>query len=281
MQTDACTALDWVAGLFFQSGRLLGLIMQAIATVIGADLGGFADEFGACFEESLFTFFHDVPPVFDWVNGLRGNPIRKCITAVQCVAEVGPADLRTYDAVFLDVELPGKDGFAFAQELRGAGCSADIVFVTNHPELSLKGYTVHAQDYIIKPVEQERIDAAMDYIARNCRLKERRSIVLQRGISQQDRYFLTEILYVEASNHSSIVYTYDKTQSYALTFAQMEKLLPAEDFKKCHRGYIVNLHAVKGLRRNSITLVDGREILVSTTYFQSVKDALIALRGGQ
>ena len=145
--------------------------------------------------------------------------------------------------------LCSADGFAFAQELRGAGCSADIVFVTNHPELSLKGYTVHAQDYIIKPVEQERIDAAMDYIARNCRLKERRSIVLQRGISQQDRYFLTEILYVEASNHSSIVYTY--------------------------------LHAVKGLRRNSITLVDGREILVSTTYFQSVKDALIALRGGQ
>lgn len=36
---DACTALDWVTGLFFQSGRLLGLIMQAIATVIGADLG--------------------------------------------------------------------------------------------------------------------------------------------------------------------------------------------------------------------------------------------------
>jgi hypothetical protein len=47
VQTDACTALDWVTGLFFQSGRLLGLIMQAIATVIGADLGGFADEFGA------------------------------------------------------------------------------------------------------------------------------------------------------------------------------------------------------------------------------------------
>ena len=68
MQTDACTALDWVAGLFFQSGRLLGLIMQAIATVIGADLGGFADEFGACFEESLFTFFHDVPP-----SRLSGN----------------------------------------------------------------------------------------------------------------------------------------------------------------------------------------------------------------
>ncbi|MFR9160217.1 MAG: LytTR family DNA-binding domain-containing protein [Ruthenibacterium lactatiformans] len=143
-----------------------------------------------------------------------------------------------------------------------------------------QGYTVHAQDY-----HQARGAGTHrrcnDYIARNCRLKERRSIVLQRGISQQDRYFLTEILYVEASNHSSIVYTYDKTQSYALTFAQMEKLLPAEDFKKCHRGYIVNLHAVKGLRRNSITLVDGREILVSTTYFQSVKDALIALRGGQ
>ena len=86
---------------------------------------------------------------------------------------------------------------------------------------------------------------------------------------------------MEGRDQSSIVYTYDRTQSYALTFAQMARLLPAEDFKKCHRGYIDNLHAVKGLRRNSITLVDGREILVSTTYFQSVKDALIALRGGQ
>lgn len=203
------------------------------------------------------------------------------ITAMQSVTEVSAADLRAYDAVFLDVELPGKDGFAFAQELRDAGCSASIVFVTNHSELSLKGYTVHAQDYVIKPVEQERIDGAMGYIVKNCRLRERRSIVLQRGISQQDRYFLSEILYVEASNHSSIVCTYDKTQSYAITFAQMEKLLPEEDFKKCHRGYIVNLHAVKGLRRNTITLVDGREILVSMTYFQSVKDALIALRGGK
>ena len=124
------------------------------------------------------------------------------ITAVQCVAEVGPADLRTYDAVFLDVELPGKDGFAFAQELRGAGCSADIVFVTNHPELSLKGYTVHAQDYIIKPVEQERIDAAMDYIARNCRLKERRSIVLQRGISSQKH-----CMWRQATTAASFIHT--------------------------------------------------------------------------
>ena len=130
------------------------------------------------------------------------------ITAVQCVAEVGPADLRTYDAVFLDVELPGKDGFAFAQELRGAGCSADIVFVTNHPELSLKGYTVHAQDYIIKPVEQERIDAAMDYIARNCRLKERRSIVLQRGISSRtDTSSQKYCMWRQATTAASFIHT--------------------------------------------------------------------------
>lgn len=55
---DRCLHCFGLGGrIIFQSGRLLGLIMQAIATVIGADLGGFADEFGACFEESLFTFF--------------------------------------------------------------------------------------------------------------------------------------------------------------------------------------------------------------------------------
>ena len=59
-----------------------------------------------------------------------------------------------------------------AQERGGRAIDVYKRQVTNHPELSLKGYTVHAQDYIIKPVEQERIDAAMDYIARNCRLKE-------------------------------------------------------------------------------------------------------------
>ena len=73
MQTDACTALDWVAGLFFQSGRLLGLIMQAIATVIGADLGGFADEFGACFEESLFK---DLGKMTEDLSNALGETLR-------------------------------------------------------------------------------------------------------------------------------------------------------------------------------------------------------------
>ena len=54
-QMPALLWTGWPDYFFRAAGS--GLIMQAIVSVIGADLGGFADEFGACFEESLFTFF--------------------------------------------------------------------------------------------------------------------------------------------------------------------------------------------------------------------------------
>lgn len=163
------------------------------------------------------------------------------ITAVQCVAEVGPADLRTYDAVFLDVELPGKDGFAFAPGAARCGLFGGYRVCYEPSGAFAQGL------YSARTGLYHQARGAGTH--RRCNGLYRQELPSQRAQEhraaaryfQQDRYFLTEILYVEASNHSSIVYTYDKTQSYALTFAQMEKLLPAEDFKKCHRGYIVNL----------------------------------------
>ena len=178
------------------------------------------------------------------------------VVAVRSVADIDTHDLRLCNVMFLDIGLPGKDGLTFAREIRQLGFTAEIVFVTNHTGLSIKGYDVHALDYIVKPIDAVRINETLTY-------------------------YVNEILYAEACNHNVVICTFDKKESYALAFSEIERKLPSDKFRRCHRGYIVNIQAIKGLNKNTITLVDGQQILVSSTYFKDIKEALVALRGGK
>ena len=203
------------------------------------------------------------------------------VTAVRNLVGIDTRDLRLCDVMFLDIELPGKDGLSFAREVRRLGCATEIVFVTSHTEFSIKGYDVHALDYMVKPVIGDRINETLDYLIKRNQLYSQESIAFQKGFSQQDTYYVNEILYVEASNHNVVVCTFDKKESYALTFSEIEQRFPRDRFRKCHRGYIVNIQAIKGLNKNTISLIDGQQILVSSTYFKDIKEALVALRGGK
>ncbi|MFQ8833560.1 MAG: hypothetical protein ACLR7U_12305 [Ruthenibacterium lactatiformans] len=125
-----------------------------------------------------------------------------------------------------------KDG-SFAQELRGAGCSADIVFY--EPSEPLKGYTVHAQDYIII-VEQNA--STLQWIISPEAVSVRRSTPAR----------ISRIVILPQSTicgvlPHSIVYTYDKIKAMR-SHSRRWKTPAGRGFKKRHRGYIVNLHAV-------------------------------------
>ena len=203
------------------------------------------------------------------------------VVAVRSVADIDTHDLRLCNVMFLDIGLPGKDGLTFAREIRQLGFTAEIVFVTNHTGLSIKGYDVHALDYIVKPIDAVRINETLNYHMKRNHIYSQETIVLPKGFSKQNTYYVNEILYAEACNHNVVICTFDKKESYALAFSEIERKLPSDKFRRCHRGYIVNIQANKGLNKNTITLVDGQQILVSSTYFKDIKEALVALRGGK
>jgi two-component system, LytTR family, response regulator LytT len=149
-----------------------------------------------------------------------------------------------YEVVFLDVELPGATGIDLAPLARAA-----VVFVTAHPRYAVDAFAVEAFDYLLKPVEPERLARVLDRL----RLRapdahgplEKIAVVAPAGSELLD---FDEIFYVQAEGDYSRVHTYDRAYLSTASLGELaEKLGPG--FVRIHRSYLVNLAKVSGVRR--------------------------------
>lgn len=68
------------------------------------------------------------------------------------------------DLIFLDISMPGENGLAFANRLKESGIRMKLVFVTSYKEYAPYAFDVHAYDYIVKPVEQDRLHKTVQRI---------------------------------------------------------------------------------------------------------------------
>src|SRR3954470_10126931 len=110
---------------------------------------------------------------------------------------------RPYDAVLLDVRMPGADGLALAQALRGMANETAVVFVTAHAEHAVAAFDLEAVDYLTKPVRLDRLQVALQKVERV--LATRRGsaqgqpemlVIQDRG--RTERVPLSEVLYFKA-----------------------------------------------------------------------------------
>src|ERR1700722_18918279 len=87
----------------------------------------------------------------------------------------GPETLRALDALnpdllFLDVQMPGMDGFAVLRA-RGLEQMPAVIFVTAHDEFAVRAFEAHALDYLVKPLNAQRFDAALQRVRDRLRLQ--------------------------------------------------------------------------------------------------------------
>ena len=177
---------------------------------------------------------------------------------VQVVGEAASADealeltrdLR-YDVVFLDVEMPGATGLDAAPRVRDRRDPPAVVFVTAHAEYAVDAFAVEAFDYLLKPVEPERLARVVE------RLRERS----QENAAPVDKVPVvgggrTELLdhdqihYVQADGDYSRVHTYDRSYLSTASLGELEDRLGSR-FARIHRSYLVNLAKVAGVKRSS------------------------------
>ncbi|HEV7230294.1 MAG TPA: LytTR family DNA-binding domain-containing protein [Bacteroidia bacterium] len=97
--------------------------------------------------KSLLSQYHEVEVVGECNNAE---------SAIQKIAELMP------DLIFLDIQMPGKNGFELLQELSTV---PEVVFVTAYDEYALKAFEVNALDYLLKPVQQARLGETIRKIA--------------------------------------------------------------------------------------------------------------------
>ena len=160
-----------------------------------------------------------------------------------------------FDAVLLDIHMPGADGLALAQALRSLPRPPAIVFVTAHAEHALAAFELEAVDYLTKPVRLERLQLALQKVER---LGPGRSappsdpapeILLIQDRGRTERVPLFEVLYFKAELKYITVRTAARSYILDASLSDLEDRHPGQ-FLRVHRNALVARRAVRALEKH-------------------------------
>jgi two-component system LytT family response regulator len=209
------------------------------------------------------------------------------------------------DLMFLDVQMPGMSGFELLQHLSGSSMP-DIIFVTAYDEFALQAFDANALDYLLKPINDDRLREAIERVRKHREAKradEQRNKLLKfvceltgreltlesalqaatgehqsyptriaiRDGSETNCVDVDSIDWVDAAGDYMCVHSSGDTFVLRGTMKHLEDLLDPEMFVRVHRSAIVNRHRVTSMRphRNGeyfLQLGDATELKLSRKY---------------
>jgi two-component system LytT family response regulator len=181
-------------------------------------------------------------------------------------------------ALFLDIQMPGLDGFQVVEALGDLGETA-VIFVTAYDEYAVRAFEVHALDYLLKPVAEERLSKVLqrlrEHLERRAPAPEPRrrfwKRILVEGARRAHFVKVEEIDWIEADRNYLVLHC--NSQEYlvrATLKAFLERLDPL-DFARANRSAAVNLNRVRELCPRShgeyfVTLHGGQKFTWSRRY---------------
>jgi two-component system, LytTR family, response regulator len=172
---------------------------------------------------------------------------------IEIIGEAGSAndakkmiELYNPDVIFLDIQMPGKSGFDLLTEIQ---TDAKIIFVTAYDEYAIKAFEVSAQDYLLKPVNKERLALAIEHL----QVDEDEETTQFKKLDFEDNIFLmvnnsyqflkvSSIITITSAGNYSEIHTQSKLKGLVLkSMREWEARLPSNQFVRIHRNAIVNL----------------------------------------
>ena len=151
------------------------------------------------------------------------------------------------DGIFLDINMPGVNGMQFAEALTKFKNLPAVVFVTAYSDYAPSAFDVNAVDYLMKPVETDRLRQAIEKVNASLGTTAKKSTSERIPVEKGGKKVLVpvdKIRYVMAKDDYSCLYTDDDHYLSTISLAQLETRLGDETFYRVHRRYIVNLSYV-------------------------------------
>jgi two-component system response regulator LytT len=181
------------------------------------------------------------------LGGHPGIAVEEAANAVEALALVRRGG---YDAVFLDIEMPAATGLDLAPLVGQGARPPAVVFVTAHAGYAVEAFAVEAFDYLLKPVDPERLARVV------ARLRERgdpgsspvRKLPVVAG-GRTELIDQEQVHYVQADGDYTRVHTYDRSYLSTASLGELEEELPPDRFARIHRSYVVNLAKVSAVKR--------------------------------
>lgn len=187
------------------------------------------------------------------------------------------------DIVFLDVEMPGMNGFALLEALSNR--SFEVIMTTGYSEFGIKAIKANAIDYLLKPIDVEELQKAVNKVAAKKqkdgaldKKMDALSNMLKAGQQQtgkitlhssREAYFVqvSQIIRVAAENNYSIFHLANgKKITVSKTLGEFEDLLTVQNFFRIHKSHLINLNYLVKLTKSDspvVIMTDGSEIEVS------------------
>lgn len=207
--------------------------------------------------------------------------IAECADAMQAKEKI--AELKP-DIIFCDIQMPGKTGLELAEEI---SAMVDVVFVTAYDEHAIKAFELNAFDYLLKPVQPERLAETIRKLAvkesatkldNNTPLTEKDTVFIKDG-EKCWMVRLSDIRLFESEGNYVRVY-FDTFRPLILrSLNSLETRLNEKQYFRASRKHIINLNYVAGIEPwfnggLNIKMKDGREIEVSRRQAVRLKDMM-------
>lgn len=204
------------------------------------------------------------------------------------------------DLVLLDVQMPELDGFevldALAEDHRPA-----VIFVTAYDEYAVRAFEVNAVDYLLKPLEAERFNAAIERVTRGSRegresrdagdaglrallddLRRKRGYTTRLVVRDGHRVSFVpaaDINWIDASGNYARLHAAGRTHLLRETLKSLEARLDPERFVRVHRSAIVNIERIVAMEpyfhgEYVLTLKDGTKVTSSRTCSGRLREML-------
>ena len=165
------------------------------------------------------------------------------------------------DVLFLDVSMPEVNGIQFAEALQRLKNPPAVIFVTAYSEHALEGFKVNAVDYLVKPVETDRLSQAItrvrEHVQLHAQAQKSERIPVEKG-GKKILIGIDKIRFVMARDDYAYLQTDTDRYFSTVSLAQLEKRLDGHGFFRVHRGYLVNLSMVE-----EIESVSGGTLLLT------------------
>ena len=240
-----------------------------------------------------------------FVDSGRLAPLAEAVDGVDAVEQLSAAP---YDLAFLDVRMPGLDGFEVLERL-APGERPDVVFTTAYDEYAIRAFDAHATDYLLKPIDADRLAVAIERVEGRQRsstdsddrladlldaLDEDvhsgpvHDVVERFTVQGHDRLVVIEAREIVAAEvHDGITSLYIQPPSggplarhlVGFTLDALEARLDPDRFMRVHRNALVNLAAIREMvpwfsGRYKLMMAGGHEVTASRARSRDLRDRL-------
>lgn len=181
----------------------------------------------------------------------------------------------SFDIIFLDIIMHGLDGMRTAQMFREKAFDKILIFISSSREYVLKAYDVEAFQYLLKPVQEEKLKSVLQKAILKTEKQLQEFIIVSRE-RQKRKLFLNDIYYFEIKGRLIDVHGAEGIFTYYGQIGVLESFLQGKGFFRCHKSFLINLKYVEGYRRQEVVLDNGERIMIAKRRYEEFSKEILS-----